>query len=211
MRWPELLQSVDSLPVFSTGMLLTSGRSKDDVELQLSRWARSGNLIQLRRGLYALGETYRKTEPHPFLIANSLVSPSYVSLQSALDFYNLIPEATRRVTSITTRRPGVKRTDLGTYSFKHVKAEFFFGYQRINLGGSQHAFVARPEKALLDLVYLTPGADDEHWIEEMRFQNLHQIDEEALGDMVERWASPKISHAARLIVKVKNAEEYERL
>ena len=54
--------------------------------------ANSGHLLQIRKGLYMLSDTYRKKTPHPFLVANMIKRASYVSLQSALAYYDLIPE-----------------------------------------------------------------------------------------------------------------------
>jgi predicted transcriptional regulator of viral defense system len=62
------------------------------VRRQISRWVKVGRLHQLRRGLYALAPPYQKIVPHPFLVANRLVQGSYVSLQSALAHYGMIPE-----------------------------------------------------------------------------------------------------------------------
>ena len=118
---------------------------------QLSRWVRAGKVLQLRRGLYALAEPYRKVEPEPFLVANRLTAPSYVSLQSALSFHGVIPEYVPVVVSVTRDRPSRWDNFVGSFLYRHVKAEMFFGYTRTDLGNGQHGFVARPEKALLDL------------------------------------------------------------
>ena len=77
-------------PVFETGLLLAGDVDPVDVRRQLSRWTAAGYLYQVRRGLYALAPPYRKVEPHPFLAANRIVRPSYVSLQSALAFHGFI-------------------------------------------------------------------------------------------------------------------------
>jgi predicted transcriptional regulator of viral defense system len=99
----------------------------------------------------------KKVRPHPFLVANRMVRGSYVSLQSALAYYSLIPEYVAVTTCVTTARPARWETPLGAYVFRDIKPDLFYGYLRIDLGGGQHAFVASPEKALLDLVYLQPG------------------------------------------------------
>ncbi len=51
-------------------------------------------------------------------------------------------------------------TPPGRFSFRHVKPGLLFGCRRVDLGAGQHAFVAEPEKALLDIVHLQPGGDD---------------------------------------------------
>ena len=92
MKWNELLFLIGEEPVFSSGMLLAGRPSARQVRLQLSRWVKAGRLIQLRRGLYVLAKPWRKVEPHPFLLANSLRRGTYVSLQSALAWHGTIPE-----------------------------------------------------------------------------------------------------------------------
>jgi predicted transcriptional regulator of viral defense system len=62
------------------------------VQRQLSRWSTAERLYQLRRGLYAVAPPFQKVKPHLFLVANRMVQPSFVSLQSALAYYSLIPD-----------------------------------------------------------------------------------------------------------------------
>ncbi len=204
MEFARLIEIVGDEPVFETGLLL-AGEDPADVNLQLSRATKAGRLYQLRRGLYALAPPYQKVKPHPFVVANALRQPSYVSLQSALAHYGLIPEAVQIVTSVTTRRPAHWDTGLGRYGFRHLKTEFFRGYRLLELVGRQQAFVATPEKALLDLVYLTPGADSPEYLGELRLENLDQLDLEALGRLVEASEKPKLRRAAAVI------EEFARM
>jgi len=75
-------------------------------------------LYQLRRGLYALAPPYQKVKPHPFTIANRMVRGSYVSSQSALSHYGLIPEVVPVVTSVTASRRGQWETELGNFLFR---------------------------------------------------------------------------------------------
>jgi hypothetical protein len=65
--------------------------------------------------------------------------------------------------------------------------------------------VARPEKALLDLVHLTPGGDDPIFLKELRLQNLEGLDAGVLVDLARRAGKPKLvraaSAAARLVAE----------
>jgi len=101
----------------------------------------------------------KKINPHPFLIANRIQHASYVSLQSALAYYGLIPERVPMTTSVTTGRPLLQKTPLGEYQFRHIQTDWFQAYLKIDLGLGQTAFVATPEKALLDLIYLEPNSE----------------------------------------------------
>ena len=199
MEFKRLLEIVGQEPVFRPGLLLAGPVSGADVRRQLSRWTRSGRIVQLRRGLYMLGEPYTKAPPHPFLAANHMKRASYVSLQSALRHHGLIPEDVPAVTSVTTGRPEKVSNPLGDFIFKHVKPSWFSGYGRMGLGRGQEAFVAGPEKALLDLVYLTPGADGPDWLDELRLQNLHALDPGRLLRLAGRSGRAGIVRAAKRI------------
>ncbi len=72
---------------------------------------------------------------------------------------------------------------------------------------NQLAFVAVAEKALLDLVYLTPGADTESYLRELRLQHIETIDGEMLEELADRMGKPKLRSAARLIRQLLDDEE----
>ncbi|MHB1356688.1 MAG: type IV toxin-antitoxin system AbiEi family antitoxin domain-containing protein [Anaerolineae bacterium] len=201
------MKIVGDLPAFESALLLAGDVDTADVRRQLSRWTRTGKLYQLRRGVYALAPPYQKVKPHPFALANALVRNSYISLQSALAYYDLIPEYTPVTTSVTTGRPGMFETPLGGFSFRHIKTSWFHGYRRLELGDDQFAFVASPEKALLDLVYLQPDGDDPAYLAELRLQNLERLDLDALVSLAELDGIGKLSRAARVIATLASQEE----
>jgi predicted transcriptional regulator of viral defense system len=201
MKFEDLLKKVSFLPCFTVGFL-TAGRVPARVRLQISRWVRDGRLIRLRKGLYCLAEPYRKINPEKFCIANVLKSPSYVSLQSALGFYGIIPEFVPQVTSVTTVRPQTIETPLGRFDFRHISKKMFWGYKKTELSEGQSAFVARPEKALLDLVYLTGPGDSLDFLEELRLQNFEKLDKRILRNFTERTGRPKLLRACRLIENI---------
>ena len=199
MKWPELLEMVADEPVFRTGFLAASGESLPALRLQLSRWVKAGKLIQPARGLYTLAEPYRKVRPHPFVLANAMKKGSYVSLQSALAHYGMIPEHVPTVTSVTTQRPQRIETPLGAFAFRRIKKDWFAGYRKVDLGNRQQAFVAMPEKALHDLGYLTAGSDGPDFLAELRLQNPDRLDLDALTRLAEAADSPKLRRAATRI------------
>jgi predicted transcriptional regulator of viral defense system len=213
MEFRKLLQLVGNEPVFSTELLLARPVDPAYLQRQLSRWTRQGYLYQIRRGLYALAPPFQKVAPHPFVIANRMVKASYVSQQSALAYYGLIPEYTPVTTSVTTARPGQWETPLGHFHFNHIKVDLFFGYRLVNVGQQQYAFIALPEKALLDLLYLMPGANDASYLAELRLQNLERLQLETLHQVAHQSGSAKLRRATDLIAELAQheAEEYEIL
>lgn len=213
MKWEELLTIVGDEPVFTSSLLMAGNISPADHRRQLSRWVRAGRIIQLRRGLYLLSPPYRKIDPHPFLLANAMKAASYVSLQSALAYYGMIPEYTPVTTSVTTGRPENIGTALGTFYFSHIKKSWFSGYQRVEVLPGQAAFLANPEKGLLDLVYLTSGGDKMEYLRGLRLQNLDRINLGDLSRIVAASGRPKLIRAAEHIelLIAEEKEEYKEL
>jgi predicted transcriptional regulator of viral defense system len=213
MEFARLIEIVGHEPVFETGLLLAGEVNPANVRRQLSRWTKAGRLYQLRRGLYALAPPFQKVKPHPFVVANRLVRGSYVTCQSALAHYGLIPEHVPIVISVTTGRPARWETPLGVYQFRHIKTELLRGYRLIDLGGGQKAFVATPEKALLDLIYLQPGGDAPDYLRELRLQNLDRLDVDELRRQADLAQSPKLRRAATFVAELarSEAQEYEML
>lgn len=213
MEFAHLIKIVGDEPVFETGLLLAGAVDPADVRRQLSRWIKAGRLYQLRRGLYALAPPFQKVKPHPFVIANRMGRGSYVSCQSALAHYALIPEYVPVITSVTTARPARWETPVGVYEFRHIKSDFLRGYRLMDLGGGQKAFVAAPEKAVLDLIHLRSGADSLDYVRELRLQNLERLNLDELQHLANLTNKPKLKRAAALVAKLARAEarEYETL
>ena len=210
MNFEQLLHLVAGQPLFETGLLLSGDVDPNDIRRQLSRWVSAGKLKQLRRGLYTLTSPYRQISPHPFLIANFLMPGSYVSTQSALAYYGLIPEYVAQTWSITTARPAQWGRE---FHFQHIAMPLFFGYQRVDLPQEQSAFVATPEKAILDLAHLTPHADNIDYLRQLRLQNLERLDIERLHEFSRRAGKPKWLRVADLVAKLarEEMESYEEI
>ena len=213
MLFERLLELVGEEPVFETALLLAGNINPAAVRLQLSRWTKSGRIYQLRRGLYALAPPYQKTKPDSFLIANHLQRASYVSVQSALAFYGLIPDTVHITVSVTPGRPERLKTPLGIFEFRHIKPALMYGYRMTNLPQSQQAFVATPEKALLDLVYLQTGGETKEYLQELRLQHLDRLDMDVLCIQSGRYNSPKLHRAVEAITNLiqYTTQEFEDL
>ena len=138
-----------------------------------------GEVSRLKPGLYALSPDYRKSSPHPFVIAAALHSPSHVSLESALSHHGLIPEVVFQVSSVTVRRSRSFETPLGNFQFYRVPSEQpRAGVVAEKLDQHSWAFVASPLRAIADLVYLRKEV---RWRDAMKFlTDSMRIDEEDL-------------------------------
>ncbi len=207
MKFDELLETTGQLPLFRGGLLLAGDRDPASVRKQLSRWKATGRVIQLRRNLYTLAAPYRKVEPHPFLIANELLGPSYVSLESALAYYGHIPEAVPVTTSVTTGRTCSFDTPFGRFDFRHVRSSAFFGYHRIPVANGQDVLMARAPKALLDLVYLTSQGDSLSFLKTLRMEDIEALSKDELLEYADRWGKGKLRRAVVQIIAMMESEE----
>jgi predicted transcriptional regulator of viral defense system len=213
MKFDELLSIVAEEPVFETSLLLAGDVDPVNVRRQLSRWTSKGRLYRLRRGLYALAPPFQKARPHPFVVANRMVRPSYVSLQSALAYHSVIPEAVPVTTSITTARPGRFSTALGDFVFRHIKLALFRGFGTIDVAGNHGAVVATPEKALLDLLYLEKNSDSVAFLDGLRLELGGGLDMNRLDEDSEWFGRGKVRRAVGRLMDRGDAasREYEVL
>jgi predicted transcriptional regulator of viral defense system len=216
VKFECLLELVGDEPVFETSLLLAGDVNPDLVRLQLTRWTKSGHIYQLCRSLYAIAPPHQKVKPHPFLVANRLQRASYVSGQSALAYYGLIPDTVHVTLSVSMGRRERLETPLGSFEFRHIKPELLRGYRIVDLGRTQpvqQALVATPEKALLDLVYLQPSGGSSSYLTELRLQNLDLLSLDELHHQSDIFATPKLRRAVEMIVRLtqSEAQEYETL
>jgi hypothetical protein len=206
MEFNVLLETLHDEVVFESGLFLAGEVKPNDIYRKLSRWVDQGRIYQLRRGLYALAPPYQKRQPHHFYVANRIVQGSYVSAQSALAYYNMIPEYVPSVVSVSAGRPHTWNTPMGTFMFRHIKPELIVGYEWVELDEGQSALIANPEKALLDLIYLTPSSDSRDFMLELRLQNLDKIDKVRLKRTAEIFLRPKMDRAVEVIEAMLESE-----
>jgi predicted transcriptional regulator of viral defense system len=95
-------------------------------------------------GLYFVAST----RPGTFFVANSLVTPSYVSLETALNFYGILPQFPYPVTSVTTKRNSTIIFDSREFVFRRLNSNLYFGFVK-----QDDYLIATPEKAVFDLLY----------------------------------------------------------
>ena len=212
MKWEEFIKITGKLPAVDTEILLAGRSNPGPLKVQISRWHKAGKLIQVKRGIYLLAEDYRKVEVYEPYVASLLKKPSYISLEKALEYHSLIPEAVRVYTSVTTKRPGRFVSKLGVFDYRHIKSSLFWGYESISVN-KQTAFMAEPEKALLDLIYLNGVNISLEYLKELRLQNVEKISLDKLFKYAGNFKSPGILLAAEIIKKYINSyrDEEKRL
>ncbi|MDZ7292708.1 MAG: hypothetical protein ONB44_06680 [candidate division KSB1 bacterium] len=205
MKYQDFKNLVRRHPVVSRSFLSALNEDEHILRNQLSRWQKQGLLVQLKKGLYLLNREDRAIQPSRFFLANQMVFPSYISLESALAFYHIIPEAVYQVTSVTTGKPVQYDTPEGTYSFRHLKKSLFFGFDTIRDEAGFAVMMAAPEKALLDFFYLNLATfspnDGGIFTESYRISGHEILRPERLIEYAVRFTSKKLQRVAQLFIE----------
>ncbi|MGE5341839.1 MAG: type IV toxin-antitoxin system AbiEi family antitoxin domain-containing protein [Candidatus Omnitrophota bacterium] len=177
MDWNVFLNQFAERPLLHSSMLSIFPDPPAHKQVQLSRWTKLGKLLQLRRGWYIIQKPWRVKDVPVAVIANQVVHPSYLSLDWALQYYEMIPEYVPNPTSVTTSR-GVQFGVNGTlFIYSHIQPAFFKGYKQEEMNGYKMN-MAYPEKALFDKIYLFIQRNkfSIEWLEGLRLQNLEAFD-----------------------------------
>ena len=119
---------------------------------QLVEWQKAGYITKIRNGYYCFSGQ-EKDEQLLYHFANQLYKPSYISLVSAMSYYNLIPEAVFNITSVGTLKTTLFDTPYGRFDYKNIKSSLFFGYKLVT-SNNFTLKIAEPEKMILDYCYL---------------------------------------------------------
>jgi len=172
---------------------------------QVSEWVQKKRLIQLKRGIYILNEADRKTAVSKLFVANQLYSPSYISLESALSFYGMIPERVSQITSITTKKTNQFTSDFGNFTYNHIKSDLYFGYESTARNSTQQVLIATREKALIDFFYLrlrhVKKLNQDIFQLSYRFQNIEALDFDKLMNYARLTGKTKIIKLAELFIR----------
>jgi hypothetical protein len=194
MDLSQSIRNLSSHPL--THQLLTSllkdyKRPNDKIHELIS----AGVIEPVKKGLYLPSTKLSETRTEPFLLANHMLGPSYVSFESALSYYGLIPERVFEVSSATTKASRRFDTPTGAFSFTRMPLPYYsFGIRQVAVGKDQNALIASPEKALFDKIVNTAGLTlrskitaSEYLIENLRMDEdqLKQMDVQAM----ETWLS----------------------
>jgi len=151
---------------FQEASLVDRELSVAGLRLQLHRWVKRGDLMRIRRGVYAFTD---KAAPWQEQI-RMIYPPAYISCEAALAMHGIIPDAPFEQTLVTPRITRVFKTPWGRFVFRHIRSGLFTGYDPVT-------FLAEPEKAVLDYFYYHHArlhADPLFW-QEARWQNLSRL------------------------------------
>ncbi|MFA4891166.1 MAG: hypothetical protein WC604_02335 [Candidatus Gracilibacteria bacterium] len=136
-----------------------------------------------------------------------MVSPSYHSMESVLSLYGIIPEGTVAYTLITSKKTQKYSNEFGTFSYRHLPPSLFFGVGKREDG----AFMATPEKALLDYLYLNSAKFKPNfalWQAE-RLDELPTLDFKIMKKWAKKYGMKKLMTLVTSIEEYSNSKMYQ--
>jgi len=158
-KWQQIEEKLKKLPYY-TKQNLSLILEKDSFSLDywLKKLIKEKILIPIKKGVYASSYYVNDIKEKGFFdlylkkLANFLRQPSYISLETALSYYGLIPEESFNITSITLKSTRFYKSNLATFFYRNIKKELFFGFDE-----KKAVFfvkIATKAKALFDYLYL---------------------------------------------------------
>ncbi|MCI5066303.1 hypothetical protein MRY87_11325 [bacterium] len=154
LRSIEAVRETVGGEIFSDAQLAAVFPDRRVREGRLQRMVQRGELLRMKRGFFAFSDTYRRAPISTFYAANILSGPSYVSLESALSWYGLIPETVYAMTSVSYSRSSSIETPLGLFTYRRIPESAFHLGVHITTGSGPDFLMGTQEKALLDKFYL---------------------------------------------------------
>lgn len=191
LNWVDVTQALKGkgIQIFSPlDLQRLFSASKVAVQFFLHRNAKRGRLTRLKKSQHGSLYAVADNSPSVYLIANGLYKPSYISVDSALSFYHMIPETIYTVTSITPQSTREFQTAGIVYRYFRIKKECFTGYQPLPHENAT-IWIAEPEKALADYLYFVALKKRQLQYERLDVRNLHL---QKLKNYIKLFSKPKM-------------------
>ncbi|PQP33075.1 hypothetical protein C6A36_01120 [Desulfobacteraceae bacterium SEEP-SAG10] len=188
MNFITFKNSLSDFPVFSIADIRVAYGDFD--RRRLSEWQKKGYIKKIVKGYYIFSDI-DVDESMLSAIANKIYKPSYISFETAMSHYRLIPESIYMVTSASTRRTYLFETPVARFSYRTIKPALFFGYS-ILPGGIKMAFM---EKAILDYFYINPSARTVNDFASLRINReemLSRLNKERLTEYLRRFNQKRL-------------------
>jgi predicted transcriptional regulator of viral defense system len=170
--------------------------------MNLFHWQQSGFIIKLRNEWYCFTDN-NTVESFLFSISNKIYQPSYISLETALSFYGVIPEGVFIIQGISTLKTNQFHNTQGNFRYKHIKTKLFFGYQIIKFGQFTIK-IADLEKTILDSLYYNTQLETIQDFYDLRWNKnslKEKLNKDKLNDYVNQINSKIISRKVKILLQ----------
>ena len=126
--------------------------NKESANVLASRYAKKGYLIRIKRDSYITADRFKLLREEDFFrLANIIQTPSYISLTTALSYYNISTQQLRNyIESIALKRTKTVMIEDMEFNYTLIKKDQYTGFEM-----KEDFFIANSDKALADAIYLT--------------------------------------------------------
>jgi predicted transcriptional regulator of viral defense system len=192
MRIIELKKTFKDFTLFS----LNDIKKWDNAffRVRLNEWQNKGYIKKIVKGYYIFSDL-ELNENVLYEIGNRIYNPSYISFQTALSYYGLIPESVYAITSASTRRTYHFKTPIAEFIYRTIAPRLFFGYDLVKYD-HKYFKMASMEKAILDYFYVHSDIKGKHDFESLRINKdifYKQIREQILGQYLDKFAQKALT------------------
>lgn len=143
---------------------------------KVSEWLKKGVLTRVKKGIYVFGREIAQSPYSLEVLANLIYGPSAISLTYALSFHGLIPERVSLLTCITNKRNKFFNTAVGNFVYYYLHPKKYpIGIELKTIAPKKQVFMASPEKALCDQIYLIDKT--------LEFKNVTDVEKYLLFDL----------------------------
>ena len=197
MNFVHFKNSLRDFPVFSIADIRAAHGGFD--RRRLSEWQKKKYIKKIVKGYYLFSDI-DMNEGMLLAIANKIYKPSYISFETAMSHFRLIPESIYMITSASTKRTSLFETPMARFSYRTIKPALFFGYSLLS-GGIKMAFM---EKAILDYFYINPDLQTEDDFASLRINReemVSRFNKERLADYIGRFSQKRLSKRMEHFIK----------
>jgi len=162
----KLIEKIKSIPktyFYITDIRKISNLSNESLKIAINRLLKNKQLNKISRGIYTTNINQVNWEN----LSIEIYSPSYISFEWALSYYNILSQKPLHLTLATTKRSKIIKTERKNIIYKHIQEKIFWGYLK-----QENFLIAKPEKAFLDLAYLSLNGYSKFDPEEMNLKGL---------------------------------------
>lgn len=201
---------LEEQPYFSRKNLeLILGTNRRTLDDRIKTLINKGLLLRLKKGFYLSMPYYKKTNDKRSMmeyISTLLVYPSYISLEYALDSYNIIAESIPNLTLITLKKTRKINSNLINNSYRNIKENLYYGYETKYFENKQYQF-ATPAKAIFDFLYFIRITDLSNFTDyilnssRINWENFSKQDKEELNNIIIKANSLKMGKIQNILKK----------
>lgn len=199
MKYIQIQKDLEKLKVFSSEDLKILDDKYD--RSKVLKWKKSGYIKQIIKWFY-LCSSEKINQNILYYISNRIYSPSYISLETAFNYYGLIPEQVFSIIGVSTKKTIDFDTDMGFFSYKKIKPSLFWWYTIVKLWENK-ILLAELEKAILDYFYSKSNIKDDADIEWLRWNKdilREKLDREKLESYTNLFWSKAVEKKVKLLL-----------